>query len=268
LLATTHASTPSSRGIGWACVTGVILALWLQAPAQWMSYLVASATNQQVLLKDARGSIWKGSAQAVLSPPNVTSTSTTQSALSSRLAWSIRLTHDGWLPALGVQLHADCCTVNDFEGSVKPTWSGIEFSLKDHTSSWPASWLSGLGAPWNTLQPQGLIQISTQQARWQSSQPLTFSGQINLQLKELSTQLSTIRPLGSYEVVILGGSAPQMTLRTLEGSLLLSGQGQWANRRFRFQGEAEAKDGAESALSNLLNVLGQRRGKVSILNMS
>jgi general secretion pathway protein N len=59
-----------------------------------------------------------------------------------------------------------------------------------------------------------------------------------------------------------------LALKTIDGALVLTGQGQWVNRRLRFQGEASAQEGSEAALSNLLNVLGQRRGKISVLNMS
>ena len=52
----------------------------------------------------------------------------------------------------------------------------------------------------------------------------------------------------------------QVELETMEGSLQLHGQGQWLNHRLRFRGEATAQPDAEAALSNLLNVLGQRRG--------
>ena len=64
-----------------------------------------------------------------------------------------------------------------------------------------------------------------------------------------------------------GGDAIALTLDTLEGSLLLQGTGQLHNGHLRFTGEASAAPDAEAALSNLLNILGQRQGSKSILKM-
>jgi general secretion pathway protein N len=58
-----------------------------------------------------------------------------------------------------------------------------------------------------------------------------------------------------------------ITLSTLEGSLQLSGNGQLLHGRVHFSGEATAAPDAEAALSNLLNILGQRQGAKSILKM-
>jgi general secretion pathway protein N len=130
-----------------------------------------------------------------------------------------------------------------------------------------------LGSPWNTLQPQGRIQVQVQHVSWSSSQPETFQGKVIITLENLSTQLSTLKPLGSYQLEITGSetnlnSPPHAELKTLEGALLLTGQGSWVNHRFQFDGEASAREDAQAALSNLLNVLGQRRGNSSILKMS
>jgi general secretion pathway protein N len=66
---------------------------------------------------------------------------------------------------------------------------------------------------------------------------------------------------------VQGGDAVALTLDTLEGSLLLQGTGQLLNGRVRFSGEASAAPDSEAALSNLLNILGQRQGAKSILKM-
>ena len=50
-------------------------------------------------------------------------------------------------------------------------------------------------------------------------------------------------------------------------SVQLSGAGQWANGRLQFKGEARAQPALEAALSNLLNILGQRQGTISILQL-
>ena len=50
-------------GVGVGLVWGLVS----QAPAQWLAHAVADATQQRVLLQDAQGTLWQGSAQAVLS---------------------------------------------------------------------------------------------------------------------------------------------------------------------------------------------------------
>jgi general secretion pathway protein N len=140
--------------------------------------------------------------------------------------------------------------------------------VSDHTSRWPADWLVGLGSPWNTLQPQGDLQLQTRHLQWtQQAGVEHLDGQAELQVQQLATRLSTLRPLGNYRVRIEGGDPIQLTLDTLEGSLQLQGHGQLIHGRLRFSGEASASPGTEASLSNLLNILGQRQGAKSILKM-
>ena len=56
----------------------------------------------------------------------------------------------------------------------------------------------------------------------------------------MSSRLSTLSPMGSYRLTLHGGPSPSLELSTLEGSLQLSGQGQWVAQRLRFSGVASA----------------------------
>ena len=158
---------------------------------------------------------------------------------------------------------------------VTPQWRGVRVQVNDQRSTWPASWLTGLGAPWNTMQPEGALQLSTQQLAWQHiAGQAQVQGQAQLDLPKLSTRLSTLKPLGSYRLVLQGtgpagqtGDTMQLTLDTLDGSLQLKGTGLWRNGHLQFNGEASSEPDAEAALSNLLNILGQRRGAKSILKL-
>ena len=103
---------------------------------------------------------------------------------------------------------------------------------------------------------------------------LAFSGRAELLLEAASSRLSTQDPLGSYKLSIDGqreaGGSAALNLATLQGPLLLSGQGQWggaSGAALRFRGEARAEPGAESALNNLLNVIGRRQGALSVLTI-
>ena len=76
------------------------------------------------------------------------------------------------------------------------------------------------------------MQLHTTQLQWTRQAGLEqLQGQAELQMLQLSTRLSTLRPLGSYRGRVQGGDTVALTLDTLEGSLLLQGTGQILNGR-------------------------------------
>jgi general secretion pathway protein N len=95
-------------------------------------------------------------------------------------------------------------------------------------------------------------------------------GTLQMDALAMASRLSTLRPLGSYRLQLDGGALgnpPRLRLQTLEGSLQMQGEGEWAGRGWRFRGEASAADGSEAALSNLLNILGRRAGARSVISL-
>ena len=88
-----------------------------------------------------------------------------------------------------------------------------------------------------------------------------------LEATGLSSRLSTLKPMGSYRMTLNGGATPTLRLETLEGSLQLSGTGQWVGSRLHFNGVASAAPEREAALSNLLNIIGRRSGARSIITL-
>ena len=279
-----HPTSTSSTSTRWAW-TGVALGLALacitQAPAHWLTQAIEQASGERVLLPDAQGTVWNGSAQWVLNegPLNLSTSANlvrpaNTTSLPTRVTWQLgpRVDLTNLRIALSANIASTCCTPQPVRVDVSPMWRGMRVQVSDHTSHWPANWLVGLGAPWNTLQPEGQMQLHTTQLQWtqQSDKEQNqerLQGQAELQMQQLSTRLSTLRPLGSYRVRVQGGDVTALTLDTLEGSLQLMGSGQLLNGRVRFNGEATAAPDAEAALSNLLNILGQRQGAKSILKM-
>jgi general secretion pathway protein N len=148
----------------------------------------------------------------------------------------------------------------------------LRLSTDNHRSQWPAVLLSGLGAPWNSLQATGQLALQTQglALQWAAGR-LLLQGQIELQAQQMASRLSTLKPMGSYRIVLRGtpeGSpTPELLLSTIQGPLQLTGQGQWVGARLRFTGEASADEGSESALTNLLNIIGRRQGGKSLLSL-
>ena len=268
-----HPSTsthiPSSRWAWVGTALGLSAALVTQAPAYWLAEVVAQASDQRLLLQDPQGTIWNGSAQWVLNEGPL-NTAIAATRLPTRVTWQLAPHMDLASPRLGVSawVSSACCTTQPVRVEVSPLWHGLRVQISDHTSQWPAAWLVGLGAPWNTVQPEGVMQLQTTQLVWeQRGDAAHLNGQAELQLRDLATRLSTLRPLGTYRVRVQGGDTMALTLDTLEGSLQLQGTGQWLQGRLQFNGEATAAPDAQDALSNLLNVLGQRQGNKSILKM-
>ena len=253
--------------LGGALLGGAVAAVAF-APATWLASAMASASGERLLLADARGTVWSGSAVLVLTGG---AGSRDASALPGRLQWT--LAPEG----LGLALRARhaCCINGELQLHLRPRLAGVRVELpaaQGAIGQWPASWLVGLGTPWNTMQPSGSLQLSSPglslesvQGRWR------FNGQAVLELGSISSRLSTLPVLGSYRLQLLGdaagGESAQVQLSTISGALQLSGSGQWAASRLRFNGQAAAAEGSEAALSNLLNIIGRRKGALSLISI-
>ncbi|KQP23281.1 type II secretion system protein N [Pseudorhodoferax sp. Leaf267] len=261
--------TPSTGTTHWRWATlggsiGLVLALVLFAPARWLALAIESASERHVLLRDARGTVWNGSAQLVLAG-GIDSRDAT--ALPERLHWRIRPSGLG----AAVALQASCCMDQPWQLRAQPRWTGALVSVADGRSHWPAAMLAGLGTPWNTVQPEGLLALSTQglAAEWISNR-LVLNGSMRLEATDLSSRLSTLKPMGSYRLTLAGGAQDgpaSLQLETISGSLQLTGSGQWVGSRLRFDGVASAAPERIDALSNLLNIIGRRNGARSIIKV-
>jgi general secretion pathway protein N len=239
----------------WAgSLLGLALAGLLCAPARWLAAGVAQASQGHVQLADPRGTVWNGSAQLVLSGG---ADSHDRTALPERLGWKIRPA----LPGLSVGLWAECCMAQPLQLHATPHWGGGQLTLTDSQSHWPAPLLAGLGAPWNTLQPEGTLALNTQALvlDWNAGR-MVLAGQARLEAIDMASRLSTLKPMGSYRLTLNGGTPITLQLETLGGSLQLSGSGQWVGARLRFEGTATAAPDRVDALSNLLNIIGRRDG--------
>ena len=246
----------------WAgALLGLLLSMLIFAPARWLSAWVQRASAGQVLLQEARGTVWMGSARVTLTGGAGSQETAT---LPGRLDWHLAPTPTG----AGLTLNADCCMQQAWAMRLQPRWNGFQLTLSDARSQWPAKLLSGLGTPWNTVQPLGELNLSTQGLMfdWAAGR-LQLSGAAQLDAMNLSSHLSTLRPMGSYRFSLQGGTPVTLALTTLQGSLQISGSGQWVGGQLRFNGEASAVAEHQAALSNLLNLIGRRNGARSIIKV-
>ena len=290
--------TQSSKWSITGALIGACFALVTQAPASWLANAVSNASQHRFVLQNAQGTVWRGSAIALLADGNQTPTVMRQSPsqltlqanqsdkpssntssispntfgmpLPSRLSWDFSSGFDKSLMRLVMraQIKSECCTPEPLHLAASIGLQGLRINIANQQSQWPAHWLVGLGAPWNTVQPEGSMQLRTENLIWQSNAgDPKIQGVAELTLSQLATPLSTLRPLGTYRLRVQGGDTMAVSLATIEGGLQLSGNGQWANGRLRFKGEARAQPAFEAALSNLLNILGQRQGAISIMEL-
>ena len=259
---------PATADVPWrwaaaGAVLGLVLVLVLAAPARWLAAVVAQASGGRVLLAEPAGRVWAGSARLVLTGGEG---SRDRAALPGRLQWRLSPAFG----ALAATVSADCCTPPDapLRLRLSARWDGAALTLADGLSHWPAAVLAGLGTPFNTIEPEGELNLATQGlgAQWQAGR-LQLAGSATLTARQLSSRLSTLRPMGSYQLVLQGGPDIGVTLSTLEGRLQLSGSGHWVGTRLRFQGEARAAPGLQAQLANLLNILGRREGDRAVLSI-
>lgn len=246
----------SSVGVAW--LLGVCLATLCCAPAAWLAELLATATGGRMQLLQVRGSVWQGSGQWVLSDGHG---GLTALALPQRVHWQLKPVWNG----IQLSIHAECCTRTPWVWRWHPGWNGGHVSLQAHTSQWPLAWLSGLGAPWNTLGLQGQIRLqhADMQWSWRAGQAM-LQGSGEMTLQNVSSDLSTLKPLGDYALSLQGGPQPELQLRSLQARLQLQGRGGWRDGHWYLNGEAQADRAYEQVLGNLLGVLGQRQGHKAI----
>jgi general secretion pathway protein N len=262
------------RWLAGGVALGALVGLVLQAPAAWLAEAVGTASGARFLLADARGTLWSGSATPVLGGG---AGSRDASALPGRLHWRIR--PDG----LALRVHAEhaCCLNGTLQLRLVPGFEGLRIELLAPpggaaVGQWPASWLAGLGTPWNTLQPGGSLQLASPGLALQRvGGGWRFSGRADIELHSFASRLSTLDVLGSYRLTLAGdaaGTVPAtITLATLGGALQLSGSGQFvgagSSQTLRFRGTASAAPGHEAVLNNLLNIIGRRQGAQAVISI-
>lgn len=324
----------AAAGVVLGALGGVLVA----APASWVAAAVSAGTAQRLLLADAQGSLWQGSAVPVLTGG---SGSRDASALPGRLRWQLRPGWLGWGPALNLSLQQDGCTPQPLQLRWQPGWGSQRWTLAGlqpppdaepgaeavgdpaagatpqggpppgrpdlpdapggpgghggpggpgglgapdaqggfaHAGGpplrgrWPVAWLSGLGAPFNTLALGGQFELQADALELRLLDGrLLVQGQLSLVLRDMRSRAAPLPVLGSYQLDVQGvagrSDSAQLNLRTLQGELLLNASGQWQGGRLRLRGLAQPAPGQEQALSNLLSLIGRRQGAAAVISI-
>lgn len=236
----------------FAAILSMVFTVLIFLPASWLALLVEKQTMGRISLGDAQGSFWRGSA-FIGGAPNGNAPLTP--LLPGRFTWRIS-------PSIILgQLDINLDNPTSLSQAIKLEGNLGQWSVSGSSLIVPPERLEGLGAPLNTIGPSGQLRLS-----WNSLQfirqgvKLDIIGAMRLEMNEMASRLSPIKPLGSYLLTMdWKGSTANITLTSIKGPMLLSGAGNLHDGHMQFSGRAMAEAGQEDRLANLLNLLGQRR---------
>jgi len=219
----------------------------LRAPAAWLGDWME--THGKFRLLDARGTVWHGSALLGISDGRETT------LVPGRVEWTV-----------------DALAPQRIAGRVSHPWLAAPLALSVGTGAveiargsarLPAGVLAGAGAPFNTLRPGGLLEVSWTDSRVRGA---ALTGEVQVDWRDAQSALSTVIPLGTYRVRLKGtGGAPTIDLATRAGPLQMQGKGTMEGSRIHFNGIATAEPAMQGALNGLLGLLGMRSGDKVLL---
>lgn len=242
-------------------VTGAtVLAM---APASWVAAGFAQVTQGRVALANAQGSLWEGSANLMLSTGagssdgNGTGPASEQTAtlLPNRIHW-----HTRFWPLFRGHIQMMMQEARPLSQPVLIDAGLQQTMLFAGSLGVPASLLAGLGAPFNTLALQGDVTLDWTDWRILGSGRSALAyGQLTVDLRNMSSSVSRVSPLGSYRSTFSAqGIDATLSLATVSGPLMLSGNGHIQGPQFSFDGRATSAPAARDNLAGLLNLLGPR----------
>jgi len=254
------------RGLLYALVAALSIAATAvaMAPAQWVASAIEETTGGRIVLAGATGSVWGGQASVVLSPGR--DAGIDRIGLPEALSWQL----SPWKLAAGtIDL-----TLTHPSALLQPLQLRADLSgrveLQAATVRLPAALLAGLGAPFNTIKPGGVISLAWQRLEFHRGR---MQGDVIGEWQFATSALTAVAPFGSYRMLAEGGyPGTRLMLSTLSGPLELTGNGTIDEQgSFRFSGRARAQSDVDAStraqLAGLVLLLGRRDGDSAILSL-
>ena len=248
---------------GLVVLVTIVVGTLVLAPAQWMGSLLRAGTQGRVDLAETRGTFWNGDATLVLA--SGAAPGSLRASLPERLTWQ--------LSPLALLMGSIDLTLAHPSALSQPLRVRAALNRRVEagptTVRLPASLLIGLGAPWNTVRPGGVVTVTWDRL---AIEPRRFQGNVTAEWQFASSNLTPVSPFGHYRLLTNGVfPGTQLNLLTISGPLELTGSGTIAEGgRLRFQGVARALPGTDPAiktqLTGLISLLGRRDGESAILN--
>lgn len=236
----------------------LLLALYIvvnQFPANWVGGSVGRLTACRVILQQPIGTIWQGSAAIGFSESNLTEGGCKDPiSVTERFHWATACK----------PLSMSCQTEIEFSALEQPQkirWGLGGIDVVGNNIKLPANVLEGIGSPWSSLRPRGLLDGRWTDLHLGGSEG--YSGIIRLIVSNLTSPISPVKPLGAYEIQAnLSRETINWILTTTSGPLLLKGQGELGGVGLQFSGEAWASPEAQDSLIGLLSLIGKKEGDV------
>jgi general secretion pathway protein N len=241
----------------WVIALAVVFVICLsQIPASSLASIVNSESSCRVVLHKPIGTIWNGSAAIGFSEPDgMRNSCRAPVALTERFTWKTQCS----------LMNGQCLVEMNFVSLNKPlitTFSLNQIKVAAGEISLPAAILEAFGNPWSTLRPRGQLM-----AQWSDIQKGSdTAGTVRLNVNNLSSPISAVKPLGSYQIKAnLGQVGVPFVIDTTAGPLLLNGKGELGAKDgsgMHFLGSAHATPEAQDSLIGLLSLLGKKDGDI------
>jgi general secretion pathway protein N len=216
----------------------------VRAPAAWLGDWMQASGKLRLI--DAQGTLWDGSAMLAVSDGRKAM------LLPGRVSWRVR----PWTVFAG-RLQASVAH-SALQAPLALTFGRDGISLAAGRAGLPAAVLVAVGAPFSTVRPGGTIEFVWSELELRGA---LFAGSVQINWRDARSALSTVAPLGSYQLSITGaGDSARVQLDTVRGPLRLQGSGSLKAGHLSFRGTASADPEMRQALNGLLGLLGQRSG--------
>jgi general secretion pathway protein N len=231
---------------GWSLLAIVFLVtLIVTAPATLLAKIVDLSSNGQIVLANATGTVWQGSALPAIRQPS----GTLQSL--EKLHWDFAL----W-PILTGKVVARLYWGEEMQGQpMEATLSLGQIKFQHVLIPLQAAMIGELVPMLKPVQLSGKIILH--------SEVITFATQgINgnaiAEWVNAGSVLSAVNPLGNYNISLTGtGERIDIVLMTASGALLLEGNGSFTRAQgLKFVATARATAESKASLDELLNNLG------------
>ncbi|MGO8754345.1 MAG: type II secretion system protein N [Gallionellaceae bacterium] len=222
-----------------------LVALLIMAPASLFDELVRHYSQGRLVMANANGTMWKGTAVPALR------TRDGHLIATRTLRWDI-----DFLPLLKGMLRARL-QWNDSApaAATELLVSGGQVELNHALIPLPAALLNEVSPILKPAEFRGQLEI---QSNHLVLSRRGMEGIAIVDWQHAGSTLSSIDPLGNYRLTLNGaGNVVSVDLSTTSGILVLEGQGKWSGSSgLEFRGKARASSGNEERLNELLHNLG------------
>lgn len=237
------------KKIGWrafalfACA--FITTLIVVAPATLLAKIAEGSSNGQLVLANAAGTLWHGSATPAIRQR------AGRLLVTERLHWDIAL-----LPLFSGKIVTRFQWDNVVQA--QPMEATVSFGQIEFRNALIPMQAVIIGELMPMLQPaqlSGQLLIRSDQVTFSKS---GINGNAVAEWVNAGSVLSAVNPLGSYSINLAGaGERVGLTLVTTSGALLLEGSGSFTrDQGLKFQATARAAADSKGRLDELLNNLG------------